>query len=130
MEYDTLGRVNAVNCLTEKTNSRIQYLITYEQYVHNSVSLEEIRSCLSKYYQEKDKQLNQSYQKIIKQLSPYNQKKLKKDELKWIMEKENACNPRKPLAPTDYSDIECNLEKTQTRTLDLKDQSNYQLFND
>jgi uncharacterized protein YecT (DUF1311 family) len=75
--------------------------------------------CLSKVYQEADKELNDTYSKLGSQLDADGKKSLKAGQLKWIKSRNGQCSKQE--ANAFYVDLQCATNTTIKRSQFLQD---------
>jgi len=71
--------------------------------------------CLQKVFTEADKELNINYKKLMPMLNKEGKSKLKRDEMGWIRDRDNACQSG------NTTDLQCEINYTIDRTNFLRD---------
>lgn len=82
-----------------------------------SAQSDNLRRCAYQVLDKKDKDLNVIYQRVMKQLSPSEQKQLRQSERLWIKETYQKCNSPEALKEGGTTtDIECRTDRTVLRS--------------
>lgn len=75
--------------------------------------------CTSNLFSQADRDLNQAYGSLRKQLQPAQQEKLKKGQLNWIKQRDEECSYEKPSGY--FVNLTCAVRYTQERMAFLKE---------
>ncbi|WP_339510133.1 lysozyme inhibitor LprI family protein [Pseudomonas sp. RL_15y_Pfl2_60] len=75
--------------------------------------------CLNKVYQEADKELNSAYGKLRAQLNDEQKNTLKRTQIAWINQRNDACSRRE--GSSFYVNIRCANDRTVARTNEIND---------